>query len=77
MENSVKQTKIKLYWCLLCNKLNTWWMKITADLRQFISLLKIVGLLNVVISHQIRGNLCQSITHFIKGVIWQSHSSKL
>lgn len=48
-----------------------------ADLRQFISLLKVVGLLNLVISHQIRGNLSQSITHFFKGVIWQSHSCKL
>lgn len=40
-------------------------------------LLKIVGLLNVVISHQVGGNLCQSVAHLIKGVIGQSHPSKL
>lgn len=52
-------------------------MKTTADLRQFISLFKIVGFLNIIISHKIRGNLCQSFPHFIQGVIWQSHSSEL
>lgn len=40
-------------------------------------LLKIVGLLNVVIAHQVGGNLRQSVADLIKGVIGQSHPSKL
>lgn len=50
---------------------------IIADLIQLISLLKVVGLLDVVILHQIWGNLIQSITHFLNSIIGQSHSSKL
>lgn len=56
--------------------LNTYW-KVAADLRQLICLLKVVGLFNIIISHQIWGNICQSITHSIKSVIGQCHSSKL
>lgn len=52
-------------------------MMLTADLRQFISLLEIVGFFNIIVPHQIRRNLCQSVTHFINGIIWQRHSSKL
>lgn len=48
-----------------------------ADLIQFISLLKVVGLLNVVMLHQIWGYLIQSVTHFIKSIIGQGHSSQL
>lgn len=52
-------------------------MMLTADLRQFISLLEIVGFFNIVVAHQIRRNLCQSVTHFINSIIWQRHTSKL
>lgn len=52
-------------------------MMLKADLREFMSLLEIVGSFNIIVPHQIRRNLCQSVTHFINGIKWQRHSSKL